>query len=104
MDKNKAGEPHNIDEQYDVVDVTGQFWWNTKSCLYYYLIMHHLRKVDICLIHFAETAKVYLINAITNLLQGECVVTATTGKAVYYIRCVTVQSPLKLSIRSRGNN
>ena len=66
--------------------------------------MHHLRKVDICLIHFAETAKVYLINAITNLLQGECVVTATTGKAVYYIRCVTVQSPLKLSIRSRGNN
>ena len=51
----------------------------------------------------AGTSKSYLINAIRNLLQSKCAVTATTGKAAYNIRGVTVHSLLKLPIGSRGN-
>ena len=51
----------------------------------------------------AGTGKSYLINAIRNLLQSKCVVTATTGEAAYNIRGVTVHSLLKLPIGSRGN-
>ena len=42
-------------------------------------------KESLCLIVFrvAGTGKSYLINAIRNLLQGKCTVTATTGKADY---------------------
>ena len=50
----------------------------------------------------AGTGKSYLINAIRNLLQSRCAVTATTGKAAYNIRGVTVHSLLKLPIGSRG--
>ena len=51
----------------------------------------------------AGTGKSYLINAIRNLLQSKCAVTATTGKSAYNIRGVTVHSLLKLPIGSRGN-
>ncbi len=50
----------------------------------------------------AGTGKSYLINAIRNLLQSKCAVTATTGKAAYNIKGVTVHSLLKLPIGSRG--
>jgi ATP-dependent exoDNAse (exonuclease V) alpha subunit len=46
---------------------------------------------------------VRVINAIRNLLQSKCAVTATTGKAAYNIRGITLHSLLKLSIGSRGN-
>ena len=46
---------------------------------------------------YAGTGKMYLINAIRNLLQSKC---ATTGKAAYNVRCVTVHSLLKLSNRT----
>ena len=36
-------------------------------------------------------------------MQIKCAVTATTGKAVYNIRGVTVHSLLKLPVGSRGN-
>ena len=36
-------------------------------------------------------------------MQSKCAVTATTGKAAYNIRGVTVHSLLKLPIGSRGN-
>ena len=49
----------------------------------------------------AGTGKSYLINAIRNLLQGNCAVTATTGKAAYNIRGVTVHSLLKLPVGQR---
>ena len=51
----------------------------------------------------AGTGKSYLINYIRNLLQSKCVVTATTGKAAYNIRGVTVHSLLKLPIGSRSS-
>lgn len=38
----------------------------------------------------AGTGKSYLINAIRNLLKSKCAITATTGKAAYNIRGVTV--------------
>jgi ATP-dependent DNA helicase PIF1 len=49
----------------------------------------------------AGTGKSYLINALRNLLQGKCTVTATTGKASYNIRGVTIHSLVKLPIGSR---
>ena len=51
----------------------------------------------------AGTGKSYLINAIRNLLQRSCAITATTGKASYNINGCTIHSLLKLPIGSRGN-
>ena len=51
----------------------------------------------------AGTGKSYLINAIRNLLQQSCAVTATTGKASYNINGCTIHSLLKLPVGSRGN-
>ena len=55
------------------------------------------------IIGVAGTGKSYLINAIRNLLQSTCVVTATIGKASYNIRGVTVHSLLKLPVGPKGN-
>ena len=68
------------------------------------LMIHHLRE-SLCLIKnsVAGTDKSYLVNAIRNLLQSRYAVTATTGKAAYNIRGVTIHSLLKLPIGSRGN-
>ena len=46
----------------------------------------------------AGTGKSYLIKALTSYLQHKCVITATTGKAAYSIRGVTIHSLLKLPI------
>ena len=51
----------------------------------------------------AGTGKSYLINAIRNLLQHSCAVTATTGKASYNIQGCTIHSLLKLPIGPRNN-
>jgi ATP-dependent DNA helicase PIF1 len=61
-------------------------------------------KEPLCLIVIgvAGTGKSYLINAIRNLLRSKCAVTATTGKASYNIRGITIHSLLKLPIGSRG--
>ena len=61
-------------------------------------------KDPLCLIIIgvAGTGKSYLINAIRNLLRDKCAVTATTGKASYNIRGITIHSLLKLPIGSRG--
>ena len=49
-------------------------------------------KEPLCLIIIgvAGTGKSYLINAISNLLREKCAVTATTGKASYNIRGITI--------------
>ena len=44
------------------------------------------------------TGKSYMIRALTSYLQHKCVITATTGKAAYSIRGVTIHSLLKLPI------
>ena len=62
-------------------------------------------KEPLCLIIIGEagTGKSYLINALRNLLQNKCAVTATTGKASYNIKGVTIHSLLKLPVGPRAN-
>ena len=55
------------------------------------------------IIGVASTGKSFLIDAIQNLLQSRCAVTATTGKASYNIRGITIHSLLKLPVGPRGN-
>ena len=101
-------EEYTIDEQYDVVDINS---FSEMQKLAYDIVKSHFddtrssEKEPLCLIinGVAGTGKSYLINAIRNLLQSKCAVTATTGKAAYNIRGVTVHSLLKLPIGSRGN-
>lgn len=52
---------------------------------------------------FAGTGKSYLINALRNLLQQSCAVTATTGKASFNINGVTNHSLLNLPVGSKAN-
>ena len=49
------------------------------------------------------TGKSYLINAVKNLLQQSCAVTATTGKAAFSIHGCTIHSLLKLPVGAKGN-
>ena len=96
-----------LDEPCDVVHI------NTISemqKLAFDLVKSHFhdasnQKEPLCLIinGVAGTGKSYLINAIKNLLKSKCAITATTGKAAYNIKGVTVHSLLKLPIGSRGN-
>ena len=51
----------------------------------------------------AGTGKSYLVNALCNLLQNKCVITATTGKASYSIKDVTIHSLIKLPVGPKGN-
>ncbi|KAK3746522.1 hypothetical protein QZH41_016735 [Actinostola sp. cb2023] len=64
-----------------------------------------VEKDPVCLIIIgvAGTGKSYLINALRNLLQNRCAVSATTGKASYNIKGVTIHSLLKLPVGPRGN-
>jgi ATP-dependent DNA helicase PIF1 len=100
-------EDYTIDEQYDVLDINS---FSEMQKLAYHIVKSHFddissEKEQLCLIIIgvAGTGKSYLINAIRNLLQSKCAVTATTGKAAYNIRGITLHSLLKLSIWSRGN-
>ena len=101
-------EDYTIDEQYDTVDVNS---FSEMQKLAYDLVKSHSlgtssEKNPLCLITIkgvAGTGKSYLINGIRNLLQSKCAVTATTGKAAYNIRGITVHSLLKLPVGSRGN-
>lgn len=52
---------------------------------------------------FAGTGKSYLISALRNLMQQNCTVTATTGKASFNINGITVHSLLNLPVGARGN-
>ncbi len=100
-------ENYTIDEQYDTVDINS---FSEMQKLAHDMVKSHSHdtsseKETLCLIMkgVAGTGKSYLINAIRNLLQSECAVTATTGKAAYNIRGITVHSLLKLPVGSRGN-
>lgn len=52
---------------------------------------------------FAGTGKIYLINALRNLLQNNCTGTATTGKASFNVNGITIHSLLNLPVGPRGN-
>ena len=106
--KTKKDDPVTINVQYQVVDINN---FSEMQQLAYDVVKTHFEdasssseKEPLCLIIIgvAGTGKSYLINAIRNLLQGKCAVTATTGKAAYNIQGVTVHSLLKLPIGSRG--
>ena len=77
--------------------------------LAYDIINTHLHKpcpkdpLLLIIIGGGGTGKSYLINAIKNLLQNTCAVTATTGKAAYNIHGCTIHSLLKLPIGTKGN-
>ena len=95
-------------ERYEVVDLNS---FSEMQELTYNIVKSHFsdtsilsEKQPLCLIVIgvAGTGKSYLINGICNLLQSKCAVTATTGKAAYNIKGVTVHSLLKLPIGSRG--
>ena len=99
-------EEYTVDEQYDVVDINS---FSEMQKLAYDIVKSHSddlssEKEPLCLVinGVAGTGKSYLINAVRNLLQSKCAVAATTGKAAYNIRGVTVHSLLKLPIGSRG--
>ena len=100
-------EEYTVDEQYEVGDTKS---FSEMQKLAYDIIKTHFHdtsseKEPLCLIinDVAGTGKSYLINAIRHLLQSKCAVTATTGKAAYNVRGITVHSLLKLPIGSRGN-
>ena len=108
MDKKNLKESHTIEEQHEVVDKNS---FSEMQKLAYDIVKSHFyncspvrEKGSLCLlvIGVVGTGKSYLINAIRNLLQGKCAVTATTGKAAYNIKGVTVHSLLKLPIGSCG--
>ena len=103
--KNKK-DNHIMNEQYEVVDINS---FREMQGLAYNIVKSHFydvssEKEPLCLIIIgvAGTGKSYLINAICDLLQDECSVTATTGKASYNITGITVDSLLKLAIGSKG--
>ena len=76
---------------YDIVNAHQQDESNDKDPL------------SLIIIGVAGTGKSYLINALRNLLQNKCAVTATTGKASYNIKGVTIHSLLKLPVVPRVN-
>ena len=95
-------EEYTIDEQYDNVDINS---FREMQKVAYDIVKSHFydtstEKDLLCLVinGVAGTGKSYLINAIRNLQQSKCAVTATTGKAVYNIGGVAVHSLLKLPI------
>jgi hypothetical protein len=100
-------DDYTIDEQYDVVDINS---FSEMQKLAYDIVKSHFddassEKEPLCLIinGVAGTGKSYLINSVRNLLQSKCAITATTGKAAYNIKGVTVHSLLKLPIGAKGN-
>ena len=66
-------------------------------------VSNDMEPLCLIIVGVAGTGKSYLINALRNLLQNKCAVTATTGKASYNIKGVTIHSLLKLPAGPRGN-
>jgi len=94
-------------EDYDVVDINS---FSEMQKLTYDIVCRHFENTSekepllLIIIGVAGTGKSYLINGIRNLLQRKCAVTATTGKASFNIRAITIHSLLKLPIGPKRQN
>jgi hypothetical protein len=91
--KNKKDDYVN-NEQYEVADISS---FSEMQRLAYNIVNTHFNSISsnreplrLIIVGVAGTGKSYLINALRNLLQGKCAVTATTGKASYNIRGITI--------------
>ena len=96
----------NMQQEYDFVDTST---FSDMQDLTYNIIKNHAEDnsdekepLFLIVIGVAGTGKSYL-NAIPYLLQRKCMVTATTGKAAFNIRGVTIHSLLKLPVGQKGN-
>lgn len=106
--KTQKDQAHPIThEAYEVVDINSFSEMQNLACN---IVKNHCHdtscdKEPLCLIIIgvAGTGNSYLINALTNLLGSRCAVTATTGKASYNIKGITIHSLLKLPVGARGN-
>lgn len=83
--------------------------FSSMQSLAYNIVTDHFNNPDpqsplhLIIKSFAGTGKSYLINALRNLLQNNCTVTATTGKASFNVNGITIHSLLNLPVGSRGN-
>lgn len=90
-----------VNEHNDFVDVNS---FSEMQRLAYDIVNTHFENASekepllLIVVGLAGTGKSYLIKALRNLLQTKCVVTATTGKASFNIKGVTIHSLLKLPI------
>ena len=98
------------DLQHEITEEINITTFSDMQRLAYNIVNVHLQnnsndKEPLCLIIYgvAGTGKSYLINAPRNQLQNKCAVTATTGKASYNIKGITIHSLLKLPVGPRGN-
>lgn len=79
-----------------------------QQCAYDIVINHSEQAFPkdpllLIIIGVAGTGKSYLTNAIRNILQSSCAVTATTGEASNNIRGCTIHFLLKLPVGRKGN-
>ena len=108
--KNHKEQANYVNAQSHVIILVNSF--SEMQKLAYEIIKRHFENLrnsteidPLCLIVTggAGTGKSYLINGVCNLLQDKCAVTATTGKASYNVKGVTIHSLLKLPVGPRGN-
>ena len=116
--RQQIGEMHNwislqkstasLQEDFPSVDVS--LFTPTQQYAYDIIKNHALQSVDanpeslkMIINGEAGTGKSFLISAIRNLLQYQCYVTATTGKAAHNINGVTIHSLLKLPVNKQQN-
>ncbi|XP_068692831.1 uncharacterized protein [Montipora foliosa] len=93
-------------QEYEVSDINS---FSEMQRLAFNIVESHFtnnspeqQPLHLIIIGLAGTGKSYLINAIRNLLQEKCQVSATTGKASYNVSGVTIHSLLKLPVGSKG--
>ena len=95
-------------QEYQVSDVNS---FSKMQQLAFNIVQSHFtnnspeqQPLHLIIIGVAGTGKSYLINALRNLLQNKCQVSATTEKASYNINGVTIHSLLKLPVGLKGFN
>ena len=65
---------------------------------------HEQNPLHILILGTAGTGKCFLIQAISQLLQDKCLLTATTGIAAFHIDGITLHSALHLPVQKHNSN